>query len=101
MATSRTGTTRWMKVRDQRLAHDRDAGLTRCPRCRVWLDWGRSRQPNSPEADHIIPHKMGGADEFENTRTICRLCNGQLGGMMGKKQRVIIEPTTLDTGGLW
>lgn len=102
MATSRTGTATWKRVRQQRLDHDRDAGITRCPRCRVGLDWLTSRQPNSPEPDHIIPWGKGGTDTFENTRTICRRCNQQLGQMQGrKKARTVVVTTDLDASPIW
>lgn len=100
MASSRTGTARWQRVRKQRLDHDRDAGITRCPRCRTGLDWTRTQQPNSPEPDHIIPWDDGGPDTFENTRTICRRCNGQLGALYKqskKRARPTIETTELPT----
>jgi len=103
MATSRTGTAQWKAVRKQRLDHDRDQGLTRCPRCRVQLDWEYSRRPNSPEPDHIVPWDKGGPDTFENTRTICRLCNQQLGQMQsrGKRPRPVVETVTLDASPIW
>ena len=102
MASSRTGTANWKRVRKQRLDHDRDAGLTKCPRCGIGLDWAYTRRPNSPEPDHIIPWAKGGPDTFENTRTICRQCNQQLGGLLNrKKPRPIVNTVELETGTNW
>ena len=102
MATSRTGTSTWFRVRNQRLKHDRDAGLTRCPLCGTGFDWEYSRRPNSPEADHIRPHALGGTDTFENTRTICRRCNQSLGGQQNRrKPRPRIEATDLPVSPIW
>lgn len=84
MATSRTGTTRWMKVRDERRRIALEQGIHRCPICRVGLDWMYPGRPNSVEVDHIVPHSQGGRDEIENTRVLCRHCNQSLGGRQGK-----------------
>ena len=89
-------------MRKQRLDHDRDAGLTRCPRCRVGLDWEYSKRPNSPEADHVVPWNKGGPDTFENTRTVCRKCNQQMGGALnGRKPRTVVETVELDASPIW
>lgn len=102
MATSRTGTATWKRIRKQRLDHDRDAGITRCPLCGVGLDWEYSGRPNSPEPDHIVPWKQGGLDTFENTRTICRLDNQKLGGALNKRRpRPQVETVTLDASPIW
>ena len=102
MATSRTGTATWKRVRQQRLDHDRDAGLMHCPRCRVRFDWEYSRRPNSPEPDHIIPWKQGGSDTFENTVTICRRCNQSIGDKKARgKKRAEIITIELDNDGYW
>lgn len=83
MAGSRTGTSKWLKLAAQAKAQALSNGQYTCPICGVALDYSRSRQPNSPEADHIIPHSQGGQDEIENIRIICRLCNQKLGGKVG------------------
>lgn len=101
MATSRTGTTTWKRVRDQALAEAFDQGLMKCPLCRVPFDWSRSKQPNSPEVDHIVPHARGGTDTIDNVRVICRLDNQRLGGSMGKRARPVIESTELDSSPIW
>ncbi|MEW1813294.1 HNH endonuclease [Pseudarthrobacter phenanthrenivorans] len=102
MATSRTGTAQWKRVRDQALAEAREAGLTTCPLCGVWLDWDHSRRPNSPEADHVVPHALGGPDAIENVRVICRLDNGRLGGAVNKRRpRQVVTATDLDASPIW
>ena len=68
MATSRTGTTRWLNARRACLKRDREAGITTCPLCGVTLDYNVSRLPNSAEADHIVPHAQGGEDTLEKDR---------------------------------
>ena len=87
--SSRTGTTKWMRIRDQRREEDFNNGITNCPECGIAMDWEYSGRPNSAEVDHILSHSMGGTDTFENTRTCCRQCNQSLGGKLGKKRQVI------------
>lgn len=102
MATSRTGTAQWKAIVVKVRAAALDAGLMRCPRCRNGLDWEYSGRPNSVEVDHIIPHAHGGRDAIENCRILCRTCNRQLGGLMGKrKSRPVIETTDLPTATDW
>ena len=101
MATSRTGTTTWKRIAKQARAQAIEQHLTRCPRCRVGLDWEYSGRPNSAEVDHIVPHAQGGPDTLENTRILCRRCNQQLGGAMTKRERPIIETTELESSPIW
>lgn len=75
MATSRTGTGKWKRVRAKAIRQARDRGLTNCPDCNQGLDYDTPYRPESAEADHIIPHSRGGEDTIENTRVICRDCN--------------------------
>ena len=82
-AQSRTTTTKWRKIRDERRRIDLEAGVFRCPLCRTGLDWEYSGRPNSAEVDHIKPYAQGGADELSNTRVICRHCNQTRGGREG------------------
>lgn len=86
MATSRTGTARWKNLRRQELAAAFERGDMLCPICGVAYDWHRSKQPNSPELDHVTAHAEGGKDVAENTRVICRRCNQRLGGKLGSKR---------------
>jgi 5-methylcytosine-specific restriction protein A len=79
MAGSRTGTTGWLKLSKIALRRARAQGQTRCPFCGVLLNFEVSRQPNSAEPDHIIPHARGGTDTLENVQVICRRCNQSKG----------------------
>ena len=87
MATSRTGTAKWKNIRAQVLNEAQHNGLTRCPLCRVTLNYETSKLPSSAEVDHIVPHAKGGADSTENARVICRLCNQRRGGYDRKRAK--------------
>ena len=102
MATNRTATAKWKNIVKQVRANAIDQGQTRCPRCRVGLDWEYSLRPNSAEVDHVVPHSQGGADSIENTRILCRKCNQELGGMLNRRRpRPVIETVTLDASPIW
>ncbi|WP_370037133.1 HNH endonuclease [Brevibacterium epidermidis] len=96
MATSRTGTGKWKRVRAEAIKRARDNGLTRCPSCRTPLDYEWSKRPNSAEADHITPHARGGTDTLDNVQVICRLCNQTKGAGKKRKRRTgkRVEPVT-------
>lgn len=79
MTTSRTGTTKWLRIRARVVADARASGLTHCPLCGVELDYEHAKQPNSAEVDHIVPVAQGGSDEPSNLRVICKLDNGKRG----------------------
>src|SRR5699024_3720986 len=72
-----------------------------CPTCGVGLDYEHSRQPNSAEVDHIIPHSLGGEDSLANTQIICRWCNQRKGN--GTQRRKPMVPKRLEpkTGVPW
>ena len=40
-----------------------------CPFC------GKKLTPQNAVVDHIIPHHLGGTDEFSNLRYLCKYCN--------------------------
>lgn len=105
VATSRTGTTSYKRWRTQILNRDRTQGVTHCPLCNTPLDYTTSRQPNSAEPDHIIPHANGGTNTLENGRTICRRCNQRRGSFLGrrshKKNFPRIHYDTLDNTDKW
>ena len=75
MATSRTGTGKWKRVRKQAIDKAIANEQFNCLDCGIHLDYEHSIQPNSAEVDHIVPHALGGQDTLENTRVICRYCN--------------------------
>src|SRR5699024_1874608 len=87
--SSRTGTTEWRKVRAARLKHDRENGVTNCKHCGVWLDYDRTRLPNSAEPDHIEPWHHTRSNDFDGLITICRKCNQSIGGKQGQERQVI------------
>lgn len=103
MATNRTATTKWRKIRDQRLKIDFDNGIHNCPLCRKPMDYEYSRRPNSAEVDHIIEWAKGGKDELDNTRVICRHCNQSRGGKVGAKRnrKTKTKPIDLTTTIQW
>lgn len=82
MVTSRTGTAVHKQFRTRVLQRDRDNGIVTCPLCGVALDYSKGRQPNSAEPDHIIPIALGGNNDPDNGRTICRQCNQSRGKRM-------------------
>lgn len=85
MATSRTGTARYLRNRKRVLAKAQADGITRCPgytdtqgvhhSCGVELDYETPKLPNSAEADHILAPKFGGTDDIENLQVLCRAQN--------------------------
>lgn len=79
MATSRTGTAKYLRNAGRVKRQAQRDGLTHCPGvdtpCGAELDYTTPLQPNSAEADHIIEHKHGGSDDVDNLRVICRACN--------------------------
>lgn len=102
---SRTATTVWRSLRRQALQRAHREQLTDCPLCGVRLDYERSRQPNSAEADHIMPHALGGEDVLGNVRIICRACNRRRGqdvaAELRRRQRTrtvprLTPPTAMD-----
>ena len=68
MATSRTGTGKWKRVRKQAIDKAIANEQFNCLDCGIHLDYEHSIQPNSAEVDHIVPHALGGQDTLDNTR---------------------------------
>lgn len=99
MATSRTGTATWKRVRLQALAKAKRNGQTNCPHCNVALDYSQGLQPNSAEPDHVIPWSMGGKDHVDNLIVICRACNQSKGHRGAPKAK--ITPPPLKTSRKW
>lgn len=98
MTTSRTGTTRHKQWRTRVITRAKNQNQTTCPLCGVPLNYHTPRQPNSAEADHIIPYAQGGTDTLENGRVICRQCNQKLGAITGNARKnrhkiYIVKPT--------
>lgn len=84
MATSRTGTAVHKRMRRECLKRDRDRGVTACPLCLVPIAWDTSKQPDSPEADELVPYSLTGktSTNLDEWQTICRLCNQRKGNRM-------------------
>ena len=99
MATSRTGTATWKRVRAQALAKAKRLGQTKCPHCQTELDYAQGLKPNSAEPDHIIPWKLGGRDHIDNLVVICRRCNQSKGKRAAPKTKNIVQP--LKTSRKW
>lgn len=79
MVTSRTGTSKWKHIAAQAKQQAQTTGITHCPHCHTILDYTHGRTPASAEADHIIPHALGGKDTLDNVQIICRRCNQSKG----------------------
>ena len=95
IATSRTGTATWKRVRAQALKQAIDNNVTHCASCGVGLDYEYTRRPNSAEVDHIIPYSKGGTDTLGNTTVICRWCNQRKGN---GRNLTVPQPKTIEPG---
>jgi 5-methylcytosine-specific restriction protein A len=101
MATSRTGTSEWKTLRARAIRLARIRGITHCPICGVAFDYEHSKQPNSPEPDHIIPWARGGRNALENLRIICRRCNQSKGHREAPKTATVLAAKPLRTSRRW
>ena len=78
MATSRTGTTKYLRNSARVKRQAQADGLTHCPApgCGVLLNWDTPGLDNSAEADHIVEARHGIIDDsIENLRVWCRKSN--------------------------
>lgn len=101
MATSRTGTSTWKKIRKRALHLAQAQGLTRCPYCRAALDYEVSLTPSSAEVDHIIAHSKGGQDRLDQVQVLCRRCNQSKGSRPAPKQVTILKTKPLRASRQW
>jgi 5-methylcytosine-specific restriction protein A len=103
MATSRTGTSVWKKVRKRALHLAQAQGLTHCPYCKVWLNYTVSLTPSSAEVDHITAHARGGQDRLDSVQVICRRCNQSKGDKPAPRSATTSAPVTgpLKTSRQW
>jgi len=99
VATSRTGTALWKKLSAAAKWQAQQNGQDQCPHCHVILDYVTPKQPNSAEADHIVPHSLGGTDTMDNIEVICRHCNGSKGKR--SKPRSIRHAAPIRNTGRW
>ena len=95
IATSRTGTATWKRVRAQALKQAIDNNVTNCPICGVGLDYEYSKRPSSAEVDHLVPYSKGGTDTLGNTTVICRWCNQRKGN---GRNLTVPQPKTIEPG---
>lgn len=85
MASSRTGTARYLRNAAKVKRDAQASGLTHCPgyerrdgtyrECGRELDYLMPQTDASAEADHVIEHSRGGTDDVTNLRVLCRACN--------------------------
>lgn len=85
MATSRTGTAKYLRNRALVIRRAKADGITHCPGyelpsgqhhdCGNLLDYETPYTPTSAEVDHIIEYRNGGTDDNDNLRVLCRTCN--------------------------
>lgn len=101
MATSRTGTSEWKTLRVKAIRLAQANGITHCPLCTAWLDYEHSKQPNSPEPDHVIPWARGGRNSLDNLRIICRRCNQSKGNRAAPKTTTVLAAKPLRTSRQW
>ncbi|WP_180967249.1 HNH endonuclease [Zhihengliuella halotolerans] len=101
MATSRTGTSTWKKVRAKALRLAQARGQDSCPYCGVTLDYIVSRTPRSAEPDHAYAHAKGGQDHIDNLIVICRRCNQSKGDRPAPKSQTIMAAKPLRTSRQW
>ena len=101
MATSRTGTAAWKTLRAKAIALALTAGLTNCPECGRWLDYHGTRNPNSPELDHIDAYAETGTavPTIDEVQIICQACNQAKGGKLGAQRSA--RPKKLRTSQPW
>lgn len=95
IATSRTGTAKWKRVRQQALKQAIENGVHNCPICGVGLDYEYSQRPSSAEVDHLLPYSKGGTDTLGNTTVICRWCNQRKGN---GRNLTVPQPKTIEPG---
>ncbi len=100
MATSRTGTAAWKNLRTKAIQHALNNGQTNCPECGRWIDWHGTRNPNSPELDHIEAYADTGiaVPTIEDVQIICQACNQAKGGRLGAQKS---KKRTLRTSQQW
>lgn len=101
MASNRTGTAQWQRIRTYTKRQAQADGLTNCPACGVQLDYDKGRTPNSAEVDHITPHAQGGTDAVDNLTILCRRCNQSKGSRSAPKISTILAAKPLKTSSRW
>lgn len=101
MASSRTGSSQWKKVRKRALHLAQAQGISNCPYCARPLDYETSRTPASAEPDHIVAYAKGGQDRLENLLVCCRKCNQSKGNRPAPKAATVLKAKPLKTSRVW
>ncbi|MHA7227848.1 HNH endonuclease [Glutamicibacter soli] len=101
MATSRTGTTEWLNITRKVLRDAQDTNQTRCPYCRITLNYTDRRAFNGAQVDHIKPHSKGGSDSPSNLIVCCRTCNISKGNRTAPKIKTTLARKPLKTSRKW
>ncbi|WP_420886790.1 HNH endonuclease [Brachybacterium muris] len=99
MASSRTGSATWKRVRKVVIARAIRDGLDKCPLCGTLLDLHGTGDGAPIDVDHLIPYSLGGQDHPDACRVTCRSCNRSRGNgtrtRRGAVQAVRAEPRTI------
>lgn len=100
MATSRTGTTEWRRMRARTLRKAQRLGQRNCPWCGTVLDYEISLQPNSAEVDHVTAYSHTGSNGGE-LAVICRRCNQSKGNRDAPKLSTVMTVKPLKVSRQW
>ena len=101
MATSRTGTSAWLKVAALALHLAQANHQTGCIYCGIGLDYQDRRAKNGAQVDHILPASRGGTNELSNLVVCCRTCNISKGNRLAPKTKSILARQPLKTSRNW
>lgn len=92
--SSRTGATRWLRLRARMMRAAIRSGTFRCSTCGVALDPKATRcTPTAAELDHVEPVVLAPHREYDpsNLRWLCHPCNRRKGSRPDGRPRM---PTT-------
>lgn len=101
MASSRTGTTAWLKAARMALHLAQARGQTQCPYCSITLNYENKRTPNGAWVDHVTPYSKGGTNEQSNLVVCCRTCNISKGNRQAPKVKTVLAAKPLKTSRKW
>lgn len=76
--TSKGGTTKWRRIRQQVINRDRC-----CQACGT---------EEMLTVDHIVPRRLGGDDNLNNLQVLCSGCNGSKGGRFFESPKTPMTP---------
>ncbi|WP_430517297.1 HNH endonuclease [Glutamicibacter creatinolyticus] len=101
MATSRTGTTEWLKAVRLALHIAQANGIHQCPYCGTTLDYKNRRKPNGAQVDHKLADAHGGSIEQHNLHVCCARCNQSKGKRTAPKRKTVLAKQPLRTSRNW